>query len=201
VTVQATVVGVANFSKGFKFTLSDGTAQVVLLLWDNDWDHVRDNYHLNTGAVVRATGVVDVYNNQLEVIPDRGADVQVLKWARREARPYDLGALNGNDHNAVVQVQGTIADIQPFADGAMMLITDRTGAQRVRLYDVVARRIPQRTKLWVGQQVSVVGRVWARRRAGIEIIVALPQDVFVLDAPAKGTPAPTSAADAKEKSK
>src|SRR6266542_5497256 len=97
VTVQGTVVGTENFSAGFKLTINDATAQVVLLVWADDWDHMRDSYHVNVGAVVSATGKVDVYRNAIEIIPERGRDVQVVKWARRDGRKYDLGALTGND--------------------------------------------------------------------------------------------------------
>jgi RecJ-like exonuclease len=179
VTVQGTVVGVANFSSGFRFYLNDSTAQVVVLVWDDDWDHVRDNYHLNVGAVMSVTGVVDVYYGQIEVIPERGKDVHVVKWAQHDWRKYDLGALSGNDHNSIAWVEGRIADIQPFALGATLLVVDATGAQVVTLYDVVARRIPQQEKLRIGQHVSIVGRVRARRRIGIDIVPALPQDVYV----------------------
>jgi exonuclease VII large subunit len=179
VTVQATVVGTENFSDGFKLTINDATAQAILLIWADDWDYVYSNYHLNVGAVVSTTGKVDVYRNQIEIIPDHGRDVQVVKWAKRDWRKYDLGAINGNDHNAVVWVEGTIADIQSSSDGTYLVVGDATGAQKVRLYDVVARRIPQREKLYVGQSVSVVGRVRARRRVGVEITVALPQDIYV----------------------
>lgn len=180
VTVQGSVVGVANFSAGFRFYLNDTTAQVVVLVWDDDWDHVRDNYHLNVGAVLSVTGVVDVYYGQIEIVPRRGRDVQVVKWAARNWRKYDLGILSGNDHNAVVWVEGRIVEITPFSLGAKMLVSDATGTQSVTLYDVVARRIPQKDKLRVGQSVSIVGRVRARRGFGIEIVPALPQDVYVL---------------------
>lgn len=180
VIVQGTVVGAANFSSGFRFYLNDATAQVVVLVWDDVWDHVRDNYHLNVGAVMSVTGVVNVYNGQIEVVPDRGSDVQVVKWARRDWRKYDLGALTGNDHNAIVWVEGRITDIQPFALGTTLRVADATGTQVVTLYDVVARRIPQQEKLRLGQQVSIVGRVHARRQVGIDIVPALPQDVYVL---------------------
>ena len=155
-------------------------AQVVVLVWDDVWDHVRDSYHLNVGAVMSVTGVVNVYNGQIEVVPDRGSDVQVVKWARRDWRKYDLGALTGNDHNAIVWVEGRITDIQPFALGTTLRVADATGTQVVTLYDVVARRIPQQEKLRLGQQVSIVGRVHARRQVGIDIVPALPQDVYVL---------------------
>src|SRR5438128_43154 len=61
VTVQATVVGTENFSNGFKLYINDTTAQVILLIWADDWDYVDNNYHLNVGAVVSTTGKVDVY--------------------------------------------------------------------------------------------------------------------------------------------
>jgi RecJ-like exonuclease len=175
------VVGTENFSDGFKLTINDATAQAILLIWADDWDYVDNNYHLNVSAVVSTTGEVDVYRNQIEIVPDRGRDVQVVKWAKRDWRKYDLGAINGNDHNAVVWVEGTIADIQSSSDGTgtFVLVRDATGVQKVTLYDVVARRVPRREKLYVGQAVSVVGRVRARRRVGVEIVVALPHDVFI----------------------
>jgi aspartyl/asparaginyl-tRNA synthetase len=179
VTVQAIVVGTENFSDGFKLTINDATAQAILLIWADDWDYVDNNYRLNVGAVVSTTGKVDVYRNQIEIVPDRGRDVQVIKWAKRDWRKYDLGAINGNDHNAVVWVEGTIADIQSSADSTCLLVRDATGVQKVRLYDVVAGRVPHREKLRAGQSVSVVGRVRAKRRVGVEIVVALPQDVYI----------------------
>ncbi len=178
-TVEGTVVGTENFASGFKLHINDASAQVVVLIWESDWDHIYDSYHINVGAVVRVTGKVDVYRGQIEIVPKWGSDLKVLKWAKRNWRKYALGGMNGNDHNAVVWVEGWIADITPASDGAYLLIYDQTGAQKVHLYDVVARRIPRREQLWIGQRVSIVGRVRARRRVGIEIVPALPHDVYV----------------------
>lgn len=178
-TVEGAVVGTENFSSGFKLHINDGSAQVVVLIWASDWDHIYDTYHINVGAVIRVTGQVDVYRGQIEIVPKRGSDMKVVKRAKRNWRKYALGGMNGNDHNAVVWVEGWIADITPARDGAYLLIYDDTGAQKVHLYDVVARRIPRREQLWIGQRVSIVGRVRARRRVGIEIVPALPHDVYV----------------------
>ena len=179
VTVEGAVVGTENFSAGFRLHLNDSTAQVVVLIWESDWDHIYDTYHINVGAVVRVTGRVDVYRGKIEIVPNWGSDVKVVKWAKRNWRKYQLGGMNGNDHNAVVWVEGRIGDITPAKDGAYLLVVDDTGAQRVHLYDVVASRIPGQDRLCIGQQVSIVGRVRARRRVGIEIVPALPHDVFV----------------------
>lgn len=178
-TVEGEVVGTENFASGFRLHVNDGTAQVVVLIWADDWDHIYNSYHINVGAVVRVTGKVDVYRGQIEIVPGRGSDVKVVRWARRNWRRYALGGMNGNDHNAVVWVEGWVADITPAADGAYLLIYDETGAQKVHLYDVVARRIPRQEQLWIGQRVSIVGRVRARRRIGIEIVPALPHDVYI----------------------
>ncbi len=178
-TIEGAVVGAENFSSGFKLHVNDGTGQVIVLIWESDWDYIYDSYHINVGAVVRVTGKVDVYRGQIEIVPKWGSDVKVVKWARRNWRKYALGSMNGNDHNAVVWVEGWIADITPAQDGAYLLIYDDTGAQKVHVYDVVARRIPRQEQLWVGQRVSIVGRVRARRRVGIEIVPALPHDVYV----------------------
>ncbi|MGQ9813616.1 MAG: OB-fold nucleic acid binding domain-containing protein [Candidatus Roseilinea sp.] len=179
-TIEGAVVGTENFASGFKLHINDGSGQVIVLIWADDWDHIYDSYRINVGAVVRVTGKVDVYRGQIEIVPKSGSDVKVVKWAKRNWRKYALGSMNGNDHNAVVWVEGWIADITPARDGAYMLIYDETGAQKVHLYDVVARRIPRREQLWIGQRVSVVGRVRARRRVGIEIVPALPHDVYVV---------------------
>jgi DNA/RNA endonuclease YhcR with UshA esterase domain len=188
VTIEGTVVGTENFSDGFKLHVNDTTAQVVVLIWESDWDHIYDSYHINVGAVVRVTGEVDVYRNQIEIVPNWGSDVKVVKWAKRNWRKYVLGALTGNDHNAVVWVEGKVADVTPSKDGngVYLLIVNETGAQRVRLYPVVATRVPHREQLWVGQNVSIVGRVKARRRYGLEIVPALPHDVYVAGAGAQG---------------
>lgn len=178
-TVEGEVVGAENFASGFKLHVNDGTAQVVALIWANDWDHIYGSYHINVGAVVRVTGKVDVYRGRIEIVPKWGSDVKVVKWAKRNWRKYALGGMSGNDHNAVVWVEGRVADITPAADGAYLLIYDETGAQKVHLYDVVARRIPRQEQLWVGQRVSIVGRVRARSRVGIEIVPALPHDVYI----------------------
>lgn len=192
VTIEATVVGAENFSSGFKLHVNDSTAQHIVLVWGNDWDRIYNSYRINVGAVIRVTGKVDVYRGQIEIVPARGSDVQVVKWAKRNWRKYALGSMSGNDHNAVVWVEGWIGDITPAEDGAYLLLYDETGAQKVHLYDVVARRIPNRQKLWVGQRVSIVGRVRARRRVGIEIVPALPHDVYVLPETAQAGGAPSS---------
>jgi DNA/RNA endonuclease YhcR with UshA esterase domain len=77
-TVEGTVVATASFSAGMKFTLDDGTGQIILLLWSNVYETVPDRDRLGDGARVRASGEIDEYRGEMEIIPALGIDVVVL---------------------------------------------------------------------------------------------------------------------------
>jgi len=65
--------------------------------------------------------------------------------------------------------------VEAFAHGSNVLLRDETGAQWLRLYQVVARRV----ELKVGDRIEVIGRVKAAKNKGIAIEVAVPADVQV----------------------
>ncbi|MCL5996356.1 MAG: OB-fold nucleic acid binding domain-containing protein [Chloroflexi bacterium] len=187
-TVQATVTGTEQFSRGFRYHLDDTTAQMVLLVNEGDYDTIAGRDQLNVGSVVQVTGRIRTSNGTLQIIPSRGRYVQVVTPATNGWRKYSLGAMNGNDHNATVWVEGVIAGVGPYVNtkaspyqyGTMLVLNDGTGAQKIMIRDVVARHVTQREKLAVGQRVSVVGRVFATSKVGIEIRAVVPSDVVVL---------------------
>ena len=77
-TVEGTVVATASFSKGMKFTLDDSTGRIILLLWSNVYETVPDRERLVEGVRVRASGEIDEYRGEMEIIPALGIDVIVL---------------------------------------------------------------------------------------------------------------------------
>jgi len=77
VSVHGKIVEVIKFSSGMKYRLDDGTGKVILLLWQEVFDKVPNRDKLVNGAQVSATGNVDVYRGEIEVIPRSGADVKV----------------------------------------------------------------------------------------------------------------------------
>lgn len=184
-TVQGVVISTQNFSRGFRYELADPAAQITLLVNEDDYDSIRSRDQLNVGAVVQVTGKIRAVSNTLQIVPGRGRHVSVISVATNPWRKYDLGAMNGNDHNAMVWVQGTILDVGPYVNikatpyqyGTQLLVADGTGVQRVMLRDVVARHVTQRGKLVVGQPVSVIGKVYATSKVGIEIRAIVPSDV------------------------
>jgi DNA/RNA endonuclease YhcR with UshA esterase domain len=77
-TVEGTVVATASFSAGMKFTLDDGTGRIILLLWSNVYETVLYKDRLVDGARVRASGEIDEYRGEMEIIPALGIEVVVL---------------------------------------------------------------------------------------------------------------------------
>jgi DNA/RNA endonuclease YhcR with UshA esterase domain len=174
VQVSGAVTEAGNFSAGFKLKLNDGSGQVAVVLFENVFDGLARGIDVNVGATLTVTGRLEEFAGGLEVIPSSAAGVRVAAPTRREVRAYALGAITGNDHNAVVRVEGQVAAVDAFENGLDVLVKDESGAQVVRLWKVVAERVP----LKAGDALSAVGRVKASRK-GIVIDVAMPGDIFV----------------------
>jgi DNA/RNA endonuclease YhcR with UshA esterase domain len=77
VSVRGKIVEVIKFSSGMKYRLDDGTGRVILLLWQEVFDKVPNRDKLVNGSQVSATGDVDVYRGDIEVIPRSGTGVKV----------------------------------------------------------------------------------------------------------------------------
>lgn len=176
VAVSGTVTEASNFSAGFKVKLSDGSGPISVVLFENVWDGLSEPAKVNAGAVLSVTGKLDEYKGALEIAPASAERVVVVSApAARDVPTKTLGAINGNDHNALVRVTGEVVAVEPFENGVNVLLKDETGAQKLRLYNVVAERV----KLSAGEIVEVIGRVVASRSRGIVIDVAMPGDIEV----------------------
>lgn len=175
VAVRGVVVGASNFSAGFKLTLNDGSGQIAVTLFENTYDGLAKPEHVNVGATLTVTGKVNAFAGELEIVPSAGHKVRVAAPPDREVPLYALGAIGGNDHGAVVRVEGEVARMTAFAHGTDLLLKDETGAQTVRAYRVVMKRV----KVNVGDRLIVVGRVHASKAKGVTIEVAMPGDMRV----------------------
>jgi DNA/RNA endonuclease YhcR with UshA esterase domain len=76
VTILASVVEIEPFSSGVKALLDDGSGRILLLLWQNVFDDIPDNGRLAPGAKVQATGEVDEFDGELEIIPGAGSEIR-----------------------------------------------------------------------------------------------------------------------------
>lgn len=175
VLVQGVVVEASNFSAGFKLRLGDDTGQITVTIFENVFDALAKPEQVNVGATLSVTGEVNAFGGALEITPGSASRIRVVSPPARDVRQYALSQISDNDHNAIVRVIGEVARIEPFDNGSEVLVKDATGAQRLRLYQVVARRV----KLRVGDKIEAIGRVKASKTRGVAIEVALPSDVQV----------------------
>ncbi len=181
VTVIGKVVATASFSQGFKFTLDDGSGQVVLLMWHNVYDDCYAAPQLNIGAQVRATGKVGQYEGELQVEPRFGSQVKVVRAGGAFAQPVSLNTL-GNYLGQVVEVKGEIANVSGSSKSVILSILDEAGTPgRIFIWRTTLDRIPKANPALgtIGTRVRVVGVV-QEYRGSLEIVPTLPYDVEVL---------------------
>jgi DNA/RNA endonuclease YhcR with UshA esterase domain len=187
VTVEGTVVDATSFSEGFKFTLDDGTRQIVLLLWHEVYDDCWDAAELNLGARVRATGQVSQYEGQLQIEPRLGGDVKAIEGAVAQAPRREIGSISGADEGQRVMLEGKVVRTEGLPSAVKVFLGDEGPAAQgeivVFIWRNVLDRIADNTGLGTaGSRVRVVGTVQVYR-SNLEIVPALPNDVTVLEIP------------------
>ena len=68
VRVQGIVDDVSPFSAGVRVTLSRGDKQLVVVIWQDVWDRSADQSAIEPGATLAASGEVNVFRGELEII-------------------------------------------------------------------------------------------------------------------------------------
>ncbi len=177
VTVEGAVVGAESFQNGFRLTLDDGTGQVVLLLWLSVYDELPDPAGLQTGAQVRATGELEEYQGQREIVPARGPDVAVIRAAPPPSR-RDVASITPADLGARVTVEGTVTRSEPFSQGYRVWVDDGSGEVLVLLWQNIYERVAGRERLTPGAPLQVTGIV-EEYRGTLELVPQLPGDVTI----------------------
>lgn len=158
VIVTATIVRASPFSQGMRYTLDDGTGTIVLILWTDVLETVEVQDALLPGATVRVTGAVELFNKQLEVIPDAGSAVELIAPAPVVTITIrSIDSITTADLDATIFIQGTVNEVSDFSAGKYATVTDESGEIRVTVFDNVLARI--QPPLEIGTEVQVEGRV------------------------------------------
>jgi DNA/RNA endonuclease YhcR with UshA esterase domain len=111
--LDARIVEVDYFSRGVKYTLDDGTGRIILLVWQNVLEKVANRHDLFPGSQVRVRGEIDEYQGDLEIIPQRSADVVVI--TRGERLPIEERAVSDispADEGRIFVVEGKVTRIE-----------------------------------------------------------------------------------------
>lgn len=186
VRVKGTLTHRERFSGGLKFTLNDGTGEVLVLLWDDVYQSLDDPEGLRPGAQVEVMGQVAVYHGDLEVIPERAMDVEIGAIAP----PLSLGELSHDRRGEVVAVEGEVVSVASFSNGFKFTIDDGTGQGVILLWLSVYDEVATPSNLHTGARVRVTGAVEEYEgqlqvvpEAGVDVRVLSPG---ALQAPLRG---------------
>jgi DNA/RNA endonuclease YhcR with UshA esterase domain len=180
VTLSGRVVDTASFAQGFKFTLDDGSGQIVLLMWHNVYDDCWDAPQLNIGATVQVQGEVGQFEGQLQVEPNFGGDIEVTAPGGSFAPQSEIAGV-GAYLGQRVTIVGQVLRVEGISSGVKIFVGDETGETLVFIWSNVLERVANNQALGVpGTRVRVLGLV-QEYRSNLEIVPLLPIDVVVLD--------------------
>lgn len=188
VQVQGQIVESDPFSSGIKFTLDDGSGQVVVLLWDSIYAQVPYSATLDVGARVRVQGAVSEYRGELEIVPEVYQDVTILVAAPppEEATVADLSPA---DVGRMVTLRGVLGPAAPFSKGVRYALNDGSGEITLLLWSNVVEEAP--AGLGGGAEVRVLGQI-AEYKGALEIVPRRGSDIVVLGQGTLPTPAPAT---------
>jgi DNA/RNA endonuclease YhcR with UshA esterase domain len=173
---RAGVSEMSYFSKGVQYRLTDGTGDIILLMWQDVLEESSDRYDLLPGSQLRVVGAIDEYQGNLEIIPRTDADVRIIVPADllpMEERPiHDITA---SDEGRIFTVEGVVTRIEG-SDWLRMWIKDSTGQILIYVPARVLDYMP--AAVGVGVRLRVTGEVDVYK-AELEIIPLAAADIEV----------------------
>lgn len=174
---QAGIAEKSYFSKGVRYTLTDPSGSIVLLVWQNVLEEIPDRYDLVPGSRVRVTGKIDQYQGELEIVPHDGTDVAVI--ARGDRPPVErrtAGHITPSDEGRIFIVEGQVVRTES-KKWLKLWLNDGTGELLVYVPERVVEYLP--AGLGTGVKVRVTGEVDIYQ-GQIELIPLAGADVEVL---------------------
>lgn len=172
VAVQGTLVEEITFRSGLRYVIEDRTGKATLVLFDRVLDRLDEETRraLGEGAVVRATGKLDFYQGDSQVVPARSTDLSILKPApAAELRTSESFTLT--DVGKRVRVSGQVRDTKSYPLGFQFVLADSTGTLTLTVPEKVFDRVPWSRQLNVGARVNAAGSLTLRDDGGWEVLV------------------------------
>ena len=173
---RAGIADVSYFSMGVKYTLTDPTGRITLLVWQDVMEEIPDRYVLFPGSQVRVRGEIDEYEGDLEVIPQAGADVAVI--APGDHPPVEQRAVSNitaSDEGRILTVEGRVTRTES-STWLRLWLNDGTGEILIFVPERVVEYLP--AGIGSGVRLRVTGEVDIYRGV-LEIIPLAGADVEV----------------------
>ena len=173
---KAGIAEVSYFSVGVRYTLTDASGQITLLLWQNVLEETSSRYDLFPGSQVRVTGEIDEYQGELEIIPGGGADMLILnRGDRPPVEGRSVNQITASDEGRVFVVEGTVSRIES-GRWVNLWLNDGTGEILVYVPERAVEYLP--AGLGPGVKLRVTGEVDIYK-GQLEIIPQAGADVGV----------------------
>lgn len=166
VALRGRVVLMEGFKGGMKAMLDDGTAQIMLVLWDNVYTALEDPFAVDVGAEVEVKGEIGVYEGELQIVPEGPADI-VIAVPAPEIPWIAVGDLQTQDAGRVVRLRGVLGTSEGFSAGAKAPLDDGTGSITVLLWTNILTALDPPPA--AGMQVEVIGAI-QEYRGELEIL-------------------------------
>jgi DNA/RNA endonuclease YhcR with UshA esterase domain len=176
--VEGAVAAVESFASGFKFVLNDGSGTLTLVLRDEVYRNVTGVDGLRVGARVRAFGLVEIFNGEMEITPTAAGDIAVLTPGRPAEAMTRLNTIGLTQVGQTLTIAGEITAVIPFSKGTRLMVGGPTGTIVVLLWENVLAYVPESDQLAVGQSVTVTGTT-QQFQGAMEIVPQIGFDVIV----------------------
>lgn len=177
VTIEGRIAEATSFSSGVKFYVDDGSGRVALWVPQAVYVQLGDTARLASGSTVRATGQVQDYEGELEVVPQAGDEVVVMAAATPgEMLITRIGDLTAADVDKTVTVAGQIVEANAFSQGIKYVLDDGSGRVTLLLWQNIYDGVAQKERLLAGTVVWVTGKV-TEYRGELQVIPGLGSDV------------------------
>jgi exonuclease VII large subunit len=180
VAVQGTLMDVRSLAgKGYKFVLTDGTGQVALVVWRNVYESLPEPDKLGIGAQVQAQGKVNQYRDELQIVPQDGEDVVIVKEPPT-ATVIPMDEVTAELTGQWRTVQGEITEVWAFSRGMKARLRDTTGEVVILLWQNIYASLPEPEAISVGTKLQATGQINVFGEE-LQVVPKTRRDVTVLE--------------------
>jgi DNA/RNA endonuclease YhcR with UshA esterase domain len=180
VTVEGTLVDLVLFDSGQRCLVDDGSGPLALWLPGELFAAAYSDASWQFGSIVRATGLVQVYQEEAELVPEGPGNLLVVQAAPPQVMPPTrMGDLREQHVGQRIAVEGQVVEVWPFSQGIKYLLDDGSGRLTLLLWQSVLDDLPGRDCLALGTTVRAAGRVSAYQGA-LELAPGVGRDVVCL---------------------
>jgi len=176
--VAGEITAVESFSTGFRFTLSDDTGSIALVVPLKMYPEISGTADLRLGAQVEAYGLVSLFNGEREIAPPAATAVILRQPSALTRTVTSIAELTLSHLRQTVTLSGTITAIDSFSSGKRLTLDDGTGSITVLIWSNVLAYVPDAARLTREQTVTLTGRV-EHYRGQLELVPQLGFDVTV----------------------